>query len=1093
MSSCRLSVPSVRGVVRAGVAVLGLALGCGPLLASTALDTWRSEAQRVRQLAESDAPLAYQEALQLQSSLPPDGSAADRARALNLLARAELYLADTEHAATHAQRAFEIAKAAGDRVGQAEADLNVALNSINEGRLDKLMESTTRSLTLLDGVPRPDLLGEAMLRTAMMYRRTGQIEQSVTMAMQAMQIARQSNDPFALAFAYQGLGVSYAQSFRAQEARDNFEKMLGVARTARSRVLEASALQGLSDVAGSRAEYATADKAIQEALRIYREIGMPFYLAHAQFGLSELLRMQGRQREALAALDEVEAIYRRHPNHIGLWYTLNGRSLLEQQLGDLAQAQAHALKAYAIAKDIGFPQYTATSAQRLATLAAARGDYKRAHELDTEAGALNAQAARENSSARMLDLARHYELQAHERAIGDLKHHNELQGAELERRSLERRWLWTLLVGVAIVLVIGSWTLLRLRRSRDAIRDLNAGLEERVAAATAESRQQASYLRTLIDTLPLMVWLKDTTGRYLAVNQATARACGRAVDDMVGKRDNELWTREVAQGLKASDDQVIDAGQRQTYEAPLAVREGPAWYEVHKAPVLDGDQVIGLVGAAGDVSDRKATEQARERALAEARRLAQQRSEFLAQMSHELRTPLNGILGFAQILQRDKPLSERQTRGLSIIQESGQHLLTLINDILDLARIDAAKLELNPGDIDLRSFLAVVGDIVLVKAEEKHVLFHAQLDERLPRSVRADEKRLRQVLLNLLSNAVKFTDRGEVVLGVRLLEAEAAQARLRFEVIDSGIGMNDEQLARLFQPFEQVADAKHREGGTGLGLAISRQLVRLMGGDIEVESEAGRGSRFWFDVVLPVVEVGAATVRRQAPPIGYEGPRRRILVVDDAAQNRGVLVDGLTLFGFEVREAADGAAAIESALALQPDVVVMDILMPVLDGLQATRRLHALPGLDRVPVIAVSGTASAEVEQESASAGAVAFVTKPVDQEALIMMIGRLLDLQWIHEEAPALPDTGLRDDAELPAPAPHELEELSRLARVGNMRHICDHADRLEQRDARYAPLSRRLRTLAQGCQTRDISRLVERLRARTPEPGSRPVESPE
>lgn len=257
------------------------------------------------------------------------------------------------------------------------------------------------------------------------------------------------------------------------------------------------------------------------------------------------------------------------------------------------------------------------------------------------------------------------------------------------------------------------------------------------------------------------------------------------------------------------------------------------------------------------------------------------KSAFLANMSHELRTPLNGILGYAQVLQRDKVLDEQQLARLNVIQQSGEHLLTLINDVLDFAKIEAGKQELFPTDIPLHEILHVIAKIVRVKAEQQGLHFVCDLAPDLPRVVNADEKRLRQVLLNLLYNAVKFTERGEV----RLLVRFTPPSRLRFEVQDTGIGIGEDQRERLFQPFEQVGDAARRFGGTGLGLAISRQFVRLMGGDIQLESRLGEGSSFWFEVNLPVMKAGTTASTAEDVVIGGEGAYRK-LVVDDVSENQ---------------------------------------------------------------------------------------------------------------------------------------------------------------------------------------------------------------
>jgi signal transduction histidine kinase/CheY-like chemotaxis protein len=406
---------------------------------------------------------------------------------------------------------------------------------------------------------------------------------------------------------------------------------------------------------------------------------------------------------------------------------------------------------------------------------------------------------------------------------------------------------------------------------------------------------------------------------------------------------------------------------------------------------------------------------AREAALSEARQLARQRSEFLAQMSHELRTPLNAIMGFAQILQRDRTLTDRQTRALKIIDESGRHLLTLINDILDLARIDAAKLELHPVEINLQVFLQLLCDTIQIKAEEKSLLltFHAAPD--LPATVRVDDKRLRQVLLNLLSNAVKFSDTGLITLHVSCRPPPAAKiqtmTRLRFEVADGGIGMSDEQILRLFQPFEQVSDAGRREGGTGLGLAISRHLVRLMGGDIEVHSRAGEGSVFSFEIDVPASRIHTQALLHSRAPIGYRGERRKILLVDDVMQNRAILLEELSLLGFQVAEAANGMEALEVAARYQPDLIVMDLTMPVMDGLEATRRLRAIPRNAKLPIIAMSANVTAETEARSRHAGANEFVGKPDQESVLLNVIAGLLHLDWIYDGAATQRDAAIEQN----------------------------------------------------------------------------------
>jgi len=372
------------------------------------------------------------------------------------------------------------------------------------------------------------------------------------------------------------------------------------------------------------------------------------------------------------------------------------------------------------------------------------------------------------------------------------------------------------------------------------------------------------------------------------------------------------------------------------------------------------------------------------------------KSAFLANMSHELRTPLNAIMGFSQILRSDRGLTERQNSGLSIILTSAEHLLALINDVLDVSRIEAGRLDLHRAGFDLPKSLATVADIVRVKADQKGLRFEFEPPDDLPLTAEADDTRLRQVLLNLLGNAVKFTDRGEVRFVVQVLSRDDTQALMRFEVVDTGVGIEADQTERLFHPFEQVGDVQRRAGGTGLGLSISSQLLRLMGSELRVASRPGVGSRFWFDLLLPVSAQPLPVAAAPRRITGYEGPRRTVLVVDDVEVNRIMLAELLGSLGFDVAQAADGGEGVEKAQALQPDLIVMDIVMPSMDGLAAMRRLRELPALRTVPIIAASASASPDDRTAGLAAGANVFLAKPIVHAQLLHHIGVLLQLRWL-------------------------------------------------------------------------------------------------
>jgi PAS domain S-box-containing protein len=406
--------------------------------------------------------------------------------------------------------------------------------------------------------------------------------------------------------------------------------------------------------------------------------------------------------------------------------------------------------------------------------------------------------------------------------------------------------------------------------SFDRILELNTHLEEsarnleeqavELEASQDQLKQTEEWYRSILLSAPDGMLVFDERGVIRQVNKQLVTMFGYTDGELQGSHIEMLLPPEArehhvhqrtdlfAGGIVASP---VDGTMNNLRGCRKDGLEFPVDVSLSRLPDLDG-RVGAICASIRDISERKAVETARENALAEAIRLAEMRSTFLSQMSHELRTPLNGILGFEQLLQMDSAINEGQRAKLHIIRESGEHLLALVNQILDYAKIEADKLELNLEDMQLDAFLDAVVGIIGVRAEQKKLAFVYEADGDLSGIVRGDELRLRQVLLNLLANAIKFTDCGEVSLRVSM----PVSARIRFEVRDSGIGIAESQWEAIFQPFEQLGEASRIAQGTGLGLAISRKLVRLMGGDIKVESQPGAGSMFSFEIEMETVRSG---------------------------------------------------------------------------------------------------------------------------------------------------------------------------------------------------------------------------------------------
>lgn len=658
------------------------------------------------------------------------------------------------------------------------------------------------------------------------------------------------------------------------------------------------------------------------------------------------------------------------------------------------------------------------------------------------------------------------------------------------------------------------------RQAEDALTELNAGLEARVAQRTSElstalagqaaeivERQHAEevarasehFLNSIIENIPDVIFVKEAaTLHFVRCNKAAEQLLGYGREELIGRSVHDLFPAQEADFFTLKDRAVLESRQMvDVPEEPVQTRHGTRLVHTMKIPIVDvrGEPQF-LLGISRDITEQKRAEEELRRyrehledmihertaelAVAKERADAanQAKSDFLAHMSHELRTPLNGILGYAQILKRGKSLDQRQVNGITVIQRSGEHLLAIINDILDMAKMEAGKAELNLSDIPLDRFIYFIAETVRMKATEKGLAFACEMAPDLPEGVRVDEKRLRQVLLNLLSNAIKFTEKGSVHLRVGCLPP----ARLRFEVQDTGIGIDEARLEAIFLPFEQVSDARHRVGGTGLGLAISRQLVRLMGGEIHVVSRRGAGSAFSFELNVPVVAPQAAVVPPEWAVSGYKGPRKTILVVDDVAANRAVAVDMLGQLGFDAVEAVNGLDALEKAKALRPALVLMDVVMPGMDGLEATRRLREMPEFKDLPIVAVSAGASGSDAAKSLAAGANAFLSKPVDFSGLLSQIAALLNIEW-REEVPQAQATGAGRTAvraggsmeALIAPPPGEIAALHYLARLGDMRAIVQQATQLIELDERYRPFADHLCRLAKDYQSKAILSFVE------------------
>ncbi len=512
-------------------------------------------------------------------------------------------------------------------------------------------------------------------------------------------------------------------------------------------------------------------------------------------------------------------------------------------------------------------------------------------------------------------------------------------------------------------------------------------------------RHQKELLQTVIERIPVMIALFNREGQIEFINPEMERLLGWSLQDWQQKDILAKCYPDPLDCQKVKENMRLATGQWQdltTYTATTQKLE-TSWANVQ----LSGGYYLAI---GQDISDRKQAEAALRDAIkaAEAANLA--KSIFLANMSHELRTPLNVILGFAQVMAYDSSLTPTQQEDLQTIRRSGDHLLNLINDILDLSKIESGHSTIDESGFDLIALLHSLRNMFAERASSKGLDICLEIAPEVAQFIITDVQKLRQVLLNLLSNAIKFTEQGSITLQVNIDANDPETApitRLKFVVSDTGVGIALEELNAIFDAFVQAQAGKRLASGTGLGLTISRKLLQLMGGDITVSSTLGVGTTFTF--TLPVRSTVAMTIAdEQSDPVVIKlAPgqlQRRILVVDDRPENRLLMVKIMAQIGLKVREASDGEEAIALAQEWQPDLIWMDIRMPGLDGYEATRQIRRQKGGQKPIIIAISAQVSQTDHARALAAGCNDYISKPFQEKLLFLKMAEYLGLEYISQ-----------------------------------------------------------------------------------------------
>ena len=573
-------------------------------------------------------------------------------------------------------------------------------------------------------------------------------------------------------------------------------------------------------------------------------------------------------------------------------------------------------------------------------------------------------------------------------------------------------------------------------------------------------------------------------GQFLRVNQKLCDIFGYSSQELMKLRFRDItYAEDLALDEKYIPQIIAGVLDSCTYEKRYIHADGSIiWTNLtFGLAILAQGESAHFIAIVEDISDRKKTELALAQSREQLEQASQAKDDFIARISHELRTPLNSILGFSGVLQDELRLDPQKFHSINIIHQSGQHLLTLINNILDFSKLNAKKLALEPQVFNLIQFLEEIASIFQLRAQQKGLNFKTQIFPSLPKAVSSDETKLRQVLFNLLSNAVKFTETGSVILKVGYVEefepehslapdnSRPRLKKIRFQVEDTGNGIPADELTKIFAPFRQVKSNAENKEGTGLGLTISQDIIQLMGSKIELTSKISQGTTFWFDLELPLAETSLLpSLSESILPTGKRlNVPIKVLVVDDSDDNRFLLVTYLKLLGFILAEASNGKEGLEIAKTFQPDAILVDLAMPVMNGKDMIAKVKQEPELENTIIITIS--ANGQSILESSNVNCHAFLAKPVDLAQLLELLDNYLELDWQTE------DFALKADlSTLVTPSQQELNELLKLADIGDLDALELQINSLELLNPQYQAFGQKVRQFTNNFQQQKLESFI-------------------
>jgi len=601
-------------------------------------------------------------------------------------------------------------------------------------------------------------------------------------------------------------------------------------------------------------------------------------------------------------------------------------------------------------------------------------------------------------------------------------------------------------------------------------------LTELIELRTKELSASESRLNFTLSSSPVVIYTCSVQPPYKATYVTPNARQQFGFEPEKFTEDNEFWVRNIhpedRDRILSDLSQLFEHGT-QNHEYRFRMDDG-SYRWIHDGLRLVYDDVgepIEIVGYWLDINDRKAADDELKQAKEVAEVASQAKSTFLANVSHELRTPLNAILGYANILLNDLTLQKKQHDKIKVIHEGGINLLAQITEILDLTKIEANQIQLLPRPVYLGEIFDYIDSYFATRVADKGIKLICTIDEHITSAVMVDDRRLQQILFNLIDNAIKATKQGEVHVKIELREPRKTDLSnkycMRFTVEDTGIGIPGKNIETIFEPFVQLKVENHSSEGSGLGLNIAQNLVRLMGSEIHAKSEGGNGCRFWFDLILTKTDFEQPAYLHKELPVGYLGKIRKIMVVDDISTNRLLLKNVLEIVGFTVILVSTGVDALDQVSDINPDLILMDLLMPEMDGYQTFATLQESDKYSETPVIAMS--ASVNEEEHARKAGFCGFIPKPTDLENIVEILGNVLNLEWQYK--PVVLHT---DETKLVIPPIDELKKLMELVNLGMMKQIVAWADAI-QANSDYVGFASHVRELAEDVKDEQLCRLIE------------------